>query len=134
MSVQNGCEVPYMDKFVVSKLAQGIGTGKALWLEVLEDCVMQCGLFAAPLTTATFPGPCLNRVEIELRKGKAGWIEIGVIVLDLSLVYYLSFKKKFKFRKKKICFFVFFLFFSVFNTILHFFSQSVPSTPRCSNP
>ena len=33
-----GCDVPYMDKFVVSKLAQGIGTGKALWLEVLEDC------------------------------------------------------------------------------------------------
>ncbi len=47
-----------------------------LYLEVFEDCVMQCGLFAAPLTTATSPGPCLNRIEVELKKGEAGWVEI----------------------------------------------------------
>ena len=47
-----------------------------LYLEVLEDCVMQCGLFAAPLTASTSPGPCLNRAEVELKKGKAGWLEI----------------------------------------------------------
>jgi hypothetical protein len=47
-----------------------------LYLEVLEDCVMQCGLFASPLTPATSPGPCLNRVEIELKKGKVAWTEI----------------------------------------------------------
>eukprot|EP00945_MAST-04E_sp_MAST-4E-sp1_P008095 g8095.t1 len=37
LSKEDGTSVPYMDKFVVSKLAQGIGTGKALWLEVVAD-------------------------------------------------------------------------------------------------
>ena len=41
---------------------------------------MQCGLFSASLTTATAPGPCLNRVEVELRKGGAEWIEIPLSV------------------------------------------------------
>ena len=47
-----------------------------LYAEVQEDCQMQCGLFSASLTTATAPGPCLNRVEVELSKGGAEWIEI----------------------------------------------------------
>ena len=33
----DGISAPYMDKFAVSKLMQGTGTGKALWKQVVED-------------------------------------------------------------------------------------------------
>ena len=34
---EEDCGVPYMDKFVVTKFAQGIGTGKKLWVECVSE-------------------------------------------------------------------------------------------------
>ena len=37
LTKESGIKTPYMDKFAVSKLMQGTGTGKALWNRVIED-------------------------------------------------------------------------------------------------
>ena len=37
LTKEKDVETPYMDKFAVSKLMQGTGTGKALWNRVIED-------------------------------------------------------------------------------------------------
>ena len=37
LTKEKGIETPYMDKFAVSKLMQGTGTGKALWNSVIQD-------------------------------------------------------------------------------------------------
>jgi hypothetical protein len=50
--------------------------GVRLFLEVREDCVMQCGLLEASSHLAISPGVCLDRIEIELTKGPLGWVEI----------------------------------------------------------
>jgi acetylglutamate kinase len=37
LTKEDGIATPYMDKFAVSKLMQGTGTGKALWAQVVAD-------------------------------------------------------------------------------------------------
>ena len=37
LTKEDGIATPYMDKFAVSKLMQGTGTGKALWKRVIQD-------------------------------------------------------------------------------------------------
>ena len=50
--------------------------GVRLFLEVRENCLIQCGLFEASSRLTISPGSCLDRVEFELPKGRAGWVEI----------------------------------------------------------
>ncbi len=50
--------------------------GVRLFLEVRENCLVQCGLFEASSHLTISPGLCLDRVEFELPKGRVGWVEI----------------------------------------------------------
>ena len=50
--------------------------GVRLFLEVRENCLIQCGLFEASSRLTISPGSCLDRVEFELPKGRARWVEI----------------------------------------------------------
>ena len=54
--------------------------GIRLFLEVRKDCRVQFGLFEASSHFTISPGLCLDRVELELTKGRAGWVEIPFTV------------------------------------------------------
>ena len=54
--------------------------GVRLFLEVRENCLVQCGLFESSSHFTISPGLCLDRVEFELTKGQVGWVEIPFAV------------------------------------------------------
>lgn len=48
----------------------------SVFLEARENCLLQCGLYESSSNFSLSPGACLDRVEVELVKGNACWVEI----------------------------------------------------------
>jgi len=63
-----------------------------LFLEVSENCLGQFGLFESSSHLTISPGRCLDRVEVMLKKGQAGWVEIPFTVgIESSGWHFLEF-------------------------------------------